>query len=120
LLVTPEAYPRRKHLKGPPIGLALALSSNSKTRLKRFSNGTPSSLLGLVIGDEGKKFYNIDTWVTAPTSASTTSRQPCATAAKCRRRCRLPELEPRSKTVLEKKIKTFDQGVIHAGEYEYD
>jgi len=58
--------------------------------------------------------------VTAPTSASTTSRQPCATAAKCRRRCRLPELEPRSKTVLEKKIKTFDQGVIHAGEYEYD
>jgi hypothetical protein len=31
LLVTPGAYPRRKHLKGAPIGLALALPSNSKT-----------------------------------------------------------------------------------------
>jgi hypothetical protein len=25
------AYPRRKHLKGPPIGLALTLPLNSKT-----------------------------------------------------------------------------------------
>jgi len=47
LLETPGAYPRRKHLKGAPIGLALAL---------------PSSLLGLITSDEGKKFYNIDTW----------------------------------------------------------
>jgi hypothetical protein len=31
LLVAPGAYPRRKHLKGPPIGFALALPSNSKT-----------------------------------------------------------------------------------------
>jgi hypothetical protein len=31
LLVTPGAYPRSKHLKGAPIGLALALASNSKT-----------------------------------------------------------------------------------------
>jgi hypothetical protein len=38
------------------------LSSNSKTRLERFTKGKPFSLLGLVISDEGKKFYNIDTW----------------------------------------------------------
>jgi hypothetical protein len=31
LPVTPGAYPRRKHLKGAPIGLTLALPSNSKT-----------------------------------------------------------------------------------------
>jgi hypothetical protein len=36
LLVTPGAHPRRKHLKGAPIGLALALLSNSKTDLKGF------------------------------------------------------------------------------------
>jgi hypothetical protein len=35
LLVAPGAYPRRKHLKGPPIGFVLALPSNSKTRLER-------------------------------------------------------------------------------------
>jgi hypothetical protein len=58
LLVTPGDYPRRKHLKGPPIGLALALPSNSKTQLERVSEGKPSSLLGLVISDEGKKFYH--------------------------------------------------------------
>jgi hypothetical protein len=38
------------------------LPSNSKTRLERVSKGKPSSLLGLVISDEGKKFHNIDTW----------------------------------------------------------
>jgi hypothetical protein len=63
LLVTPGVYPRRKHLKGPPIGLALALPSNSKTRLERVSKVKPTSLLGLFISDEGKKFYNIDTRV---------------------------------------------------------
>jgi hypothetical protein len=31
LVVTPGAYPRRKHLKVSPIGFALALPSNSKT-----------------------------------------------------------------------------------------
>ncbi len=36
MLVTPGAYPRRKHLKGAPIGLALALLSNSKTDWKVF------------------------------------------------------------------------------------
>jgi hypothetical protein len=60
-LVTQGAYPRRKHLKGPPIGLALVLPSNSKTQLERVSKGKPSSVLGFVICDEGKKFYNIDT-----------------------------------------------------------
>jgi hypothetical protein len=60
LLVTPGVYPRRKRLKGTPIGLALTLPSNSKTRLERVSKGNPSSLLGLVISDEGKKFYNPD------------------------------------------------------------
>ncbi len=56
----PGAFSRRKHLKGAPIGLALVLPSNSKTGLERVSKDKPSSLLGLVINDEGKKFYNID------------------------------------------------------------
>jgi hypothetical protein len=55
LLVTPGAYPRRKHQKGSSIGFALALPSNSKTLLERVSKGKPSSSLGLVISDEGKK-----------------------------------------------------------------
>jgi hypothetical protein len=60
LLVAPGVYPGRKHLKGPPIGFVLALPSNSKTQLESVIKGKPSSLLGLVISDEGKKFYNID------------------------------------------------------------
>jgi len=62
LLAAPGAYPRRKHLKGPSIRFVLALPSNSKTHLERVTKGKPSSLLGLVISDEGKKFYNIGTW----------------------------------------------------------
>jgi hypothetical protein len=50
------------YLKGAPIGLALALPSNSKAQLERVSKDKFSSLLGLVISNEGKKFYNIDTW----------------------------------------------------------
>ncbi len=49
-----------KHLNGAPIGLALALPSNSKTWLERVSKDKCSNLLGLVISNEGKKFYNID------------------------------------------------------------
>jgi hypothetical protein len=55
LLVAPGPYPRRKHLKGPPIGLALALPSNPKARLERVTKGKHSSLLGIFISDEGKK-----------------------------------------------------------------
>jgi len=62
LLERARAYPRRKYLKGAPIGLALALPSNPKTQLERVFKGKRSSLSGLV-RDEGKKFYNIDTWV---------------------------------------------------------
>ncbi len=46
----------------PPIGFALALPSNSKTRLERVSKAKPSNLLGLIVSDKGKMFYNIDTW----------------------------------------------------------
>jgi hypothetical protein len=60
-LVTSGAFPRKKHLKGAPIGLALALPSNSKTWLARVSKDEPSSLLCLVVSDKGKKFYNVDT-----------------------------------------------------------
>jgi hypothetical protein len=63
LLVTPGAYPRRKHLKGAPIGLALALPSNSKTWLERVSKDKSFSLLGIIVSEKGKKFYNIDTGV---------------------------------------------------------
>ena len=41
--------------------LALALPSNSKTCLERVSMVKPSSLLDLIISDEGKKFYKTDT-----------------------------------------------------------
>jgi hypothetical protein len=58
---TPGACPRRKQLKGAPIGLALALPSNSKASLERVFKDKHSSLLGPIISDEGKKFYNIDT-----------------------------------------------------------
>ncbi len=64
LLVTQGAYSRRRHLKCAPIGLALALPSNSNTWLERVSKDKRSSLSGLVVSDEGKKFYNIDTWLT--------------------------------------------------------
>jgi hypothetical protein len=30
--------------------------------MERVSKDKPSSLLGLIISDEGKKFYNIDRW----------------------------------------------------------
>jgi hypothetical protein len=63
LLVTPGAHPVRKHLKVPPIGLALALPSNFKTQLERVSKGKPSSLLGLVISDEGKSFITLSAGV---------------------------------------------------------
>ncbi len=63
LLAAQWAYPRRKHLKGPPIGFALALPWNSKTWLERVSTGKPSSLLDIIVSDERKQFYNIDTWI---------------------------------------------------------
>ncbi len=50
-------YPRRKHLKCVPIGLALALPSNSKTWLERVSKDKHASLLGLVVSDKGKKSF---------------------------------------------------------------
>ena len=51
-----------EYLKGALIGLALALLSNSKTQLERVTKGKHSSLFGLVISKEEKKFCNIDTW----------------------------------------------------------
>jgi hypothetical protein len=74
LLVTSGAYPRRKHLKGTLIGLALALPSSSKTWLERVSKAKPSSLLGLVISEKGKKFNNIDLMETS--SEKTIERSP--------------------------------------------
>ena len=50
-----KSLPYKEASEGAPIGLALALPSNSKTRLERVSKEKPSSLLGLVISDEGKK-----------------------------------------------------------------
>jgi hypothetical protein len=56
LLETPGACPRRKYLKGDPIGLALALPSNSKTPQERVSKDKCSSLLGFVISYDEKSF----------------------------------------------------------------
>jgi hypothetical protein len=60
--VTPGDCPRRKYLKGAPIGLAVALPSNSMTPLEKVSKDKCSSLFGLVVSDKGKTFYNIGTW----------------------------------------------------------
>jgi hypothetical protein len=40
--------------------------------VERVYKDEPSSLLGLIMSDEGKKFYNIDTWweTLTPTLAS--------------------------------------------------
>jgi hypothetical protein len=38
----------------------LGLPSDSKTQLERVFKGKPSSLLGLVVSDEEKRFYNFD------------------------------------------------------------
>ncbi len=48
------------------MGFALVLPSNSKTQLERVTKGKPSSLLGLVNSDKGKKFYNIDIRTKSP------------------------------------------------------
>ncbi len=48
-------------MKGAPIGFALVLPSSSKKWLGRITKGKPSSLPSLIVSDEGKKFYNIDT-----------------------------------------------------------
>ncbi len=45
------------------MGLALALPSNSKTWLESVSKDKPSSSLGPVVSNEGKKFDEIDTWL---------------------------------------------------------
>jgi hypothetical protein len=48
-------------MKGPPVGLALALLSNINTCLERVSKDKCSILLVLVVNNEGKQFYNVDT-----------------------------------------------------------
>ncbi len=42
--------------------VAPALPTNFKAWLERVSKDKPSSLLGLIVSDEGKQFNNIDTW----------------------------------------------------------
>jgi hypothetical protein len=59
LLETLGAYPRRKHLKGNPIGLTLAMSSNSMTSLERVSKDKCSSLLGLFDSNKGKSLITL-------------------------------------------------------------
>ncbi len=67
LLVTPGAYPRRKHVKGAPLGLAPALLANFLTRLERVAKDKYSSLLGLVASNERKKFYTLTPGEASPT-----------------------------------------------------
>jgi hypothetical protein len=60
-VVTPGAYPRRKHLKGAPIlGWLWPCPQILRPDWKGFPSTNPSSLLCLLVSDEGKKFYNID------------------------------------------------------------
>jgi len=59
LLVTPEACPRRKHLKGPPIGFGLALPSNSKTQLERVSKANPLAYRASTLVMKEKRFITL-------------------------------------------------------------
>jgi hypothetical protein len=65
-----RSLPKKEASERSCIRLALALPSNSKTQLERVTKSNPSSLLGLVISDEGKKFFNIDTRKTVQPRAS--------------------------------------------------
>ena len=56
-----RSLPKKEASERSSNWFALALPSNSQTQLERVTRGKLSSLLGLVISDEGKKFYNIDT-----------------------------------------------------------
>jgi hypothetical protein len=47
----------------------------------------PSSLLGLVISDKGKKFYNIDTWCSDRRSDSGAAHGAAAAAISWRHSC---------------------------------
>ncbi len=44
------------------LGKLLVLPANVRLDWKVIASYKHSSLFGLVISDEGKKFYNIDTW----------------------------------------------------------
>jgi hypothetical protein len=44
------------------------IEGKARAWLERLSKGKPSSLLGLVVSDEGKKFYDIDTRLNAELS----------------------------------------------------
>ena len=57
-----RSLPKKEASEGPPIGLALISPSNSKTWLERVSKDKHYSIAGLVVSDEGKKFYNMATW----------------------------------------------------------
>ncbi len=46
------------------LGKLLALPANVRLDWKVIARYKNSSLFGLVISNEGKKFYNIDTWLT--------------------------------------------------------
>jgi hypothetical protein len=69
-------------MKGPPIGFVLALPSNSKTQVERVTKGKTSSLLGLVVSDKGKKFYNIDVSSSRITEAGLLNQSSHKAAAK--------------------------------------
>ncbi len=48
--------------EGPPDWVCSGLALKFLDPMERVSKGKPSSLLGLIVSDEVKKFYNIDTW----------------------------------------------------------
>jgi hypothetical protein len=48
------------------LGKLLVLPANGRLDWKVIASYKHSSLFGLVISDEGIKFYNIDTWLAKP------------------------------------------------------
>ncbi len=57
-----RADPIRTHFRCSFLGKLLVLPANVRLDWKVIASCKHSSLFGLVISDEWKKFYNIDTW----------------------------------------------------------
>jgi len=56
-----KARRRVEHLSGTPYCVGSCPNCNYKNRVERLARGKCSSLFVLFMGDEEKKFYNIDT-----------------------------------------------------------
>jgi hypothetical protein len=57
-----RSLPKKKASERCPNFVGSGLALKSRPDWKGFLSTKHSSLLGLIVSDKGKKFYNIDTW----------------------------------------------------------